>query len=76
MVDHGWLKIKSWTPIFSISRMQTALNLTEVGGMIVALDVPEGTLFGLDHQAFVVGARFKGDIFISISNVDSVLQLL
>lgn len=37
-----------------------ATELAQKGGTLVLLGVPEGTYFGIDHQAFVVGPRFKG----------------
>jgi len=39
---------------------QTARNLAETGGTVLAMGVPEGTVFGIDHQVFLVGPRFRG----------------
>eukprot|EP00850_Spirogloea_muscicola_P018863 SM000177S03196 [mRNA] locus=s177:236766:240520:+ [translate_table: standard] len=38
----------------------TARKMAQQGGALLFLDVPPGTWFGMDQQAFVVGPRFKG----------------
>ncbi|EIE22542.1 AAR2-domain-containing protein [Coccomyxa subellipsoidea C-169] len=39
---------------------ERAKELAEVGGALLLLDVPAGTVVGIDQQTFVVGPRFKG----------------
>lgn len=39
---------------------ETAQNLFAQGGIIVALDVPKGTQFGIDYHSWSVGPNFKG----------------
>eukprot|EP00850_Spirogloea_muscicola_P010593 SM000063S19983 [mRNA] locus=s63:62598:66984:- [translate_table: standard] len=39
---------------------ETARKMAQQGGALLFLDVPPGTWFGMDQQAFVVGPRFRG----------------
>lgn len=39
---------------------ETANHLFEEGGILVFLDVPPGTEFGIDYNSWNVGTEFKG----------------
>lgn len=39
---------------------QTALKLFEKGGVFVFLNVPEGTVFGIDMKSWNTGEKFRG----------------
>lgn len=38
----------------------TALNLLAEGGVLVILDMPQGTHFGMDYLSWQVGPKFRG----------------
>jgi A1 cistron-splicing factor AAR2 len=38
----------------------TANQLFEAGAILVFLDVPQGTEFGIDYNSWEVGPKFKG----------------
>ena len=39
---------------------ETAQRLFAEGGVLLLLDVPERTEFGIDYNSWVVGPKFKG----------------
>jgi A1 cistron-splicing factor AAR2 len=39
---------------------ETAKSLASSGACVVMLDVPQGTVVGVDQQAFAVGPKYKG----------------
>jgi hypothetical protein len=60
--------------IASIFQAHLDLNLNEkpqvnslnIGGFLVCLNVPEGTLFGIDYEVFRTGPKFQGLKFIPL----------
>ena len=47
-------------PVLAALSREEALALTQRGGAVRCIGVPEGTEFGIDLRAYAVGARFGG----------------